>query len=328
MVSRSVLWRDGDGEWRAYVDKCPHRLAPFSEGRINEQGFLECGYHACVGGGAAASSGRGTFPFSLLTFCARRWQFSGPAGKCEVVPQDRPEGRASASPRACATAYQTAVAQGILFVRPRVASPGAPPPPPLPIVPELDDPAFVCIDVARDLPYSYETLLENVLDASHVPVVHHLTVSNRANIAPLDLEVTTPVTASGFEGYWAEGPRRGKLGPQSTKFIAPSLMVHSLNAPSLGTTLTVVYAVPMGPSRCRLMARFPFKFNAAIPRLIISKVPRWMQHAGAPLLVHACCCSTCARLPVLTRRSPTSKGQLNVLEDDQVRASLALRVCG
>jgi phenylpropionate dioxygenase-like ring-hydroxylating dioxygenase large terminal subunit len=45
---RSVLWRDGGGEWRAYVDKCPHRLAPFSEGRINEAGFLECGYHAYV----------------------------------------------------------------------------------------------------------------------------------------------------------------------------------------------------------------------------------------------------------------------------------------
>jgi hypothetical protein len=102
-----------------------------------------------------------------------------------------------------------------------------------------------------------------------------------------------PPASTSFEGFWKEGPRRGKLGPQTTKFMAPSLMVHSLDAPSLGTTLTVVYAVPMGPSRCRLLARFPFKFNAALPRLVISKVPRWMQHAG----------------------------QLNVLEDDQVRSA-------
>lgn len=115
---------------------------------------------------------------------------------------------------------------------------------------------------------------------AHVPWVHHLTVSNRANAAPVELEVPSPVTAAGFDGIWTEGPRRGALGPQSTRFLAPSLMVHSLSAKSLGTTLTVVYATPSAPGRVRLLARFPFKFNAALPRLVISKAPRWLQHLG------------------------------------------------
>lgn len=25
--------------------QCPHRLVPLSEGRVNQQGELECGYH-------------------------------------------------------------------------------------------------------------------------------------------------------------------------------------------------------------------------------------------------------------------------------------------
>lgn len=26
-----VLWRDGGGDWRAFRDACPHRLAPLSQ---------------------------------------------------------------------------------------------------------------------------------------------------------------------------------------------------------------------------------------------------------------------------------------------------------
>lgn len=129
------------------------------------------------------------------------------------------------------------------------------------------------------LPYAdYATLLENVLDVSHVPWVHHKTVSNRANSAPLDLEVVSPITPSGFRGYWAEGPRRGQLGPQSTQFVAPGLMRHELSAKSLGTTLTVVYATPTKPGSVLLLARFPFKFKSWLPRLVISLAPRWMSH--------------------------------------------------
>lgn len=41
-----VLWRDKTGTWRAFQDCCPHRLAPLSEGRIDDKsGNLYCNYH-------------------------------------------------------------------------------------------------------------------------------------------------------------------------------------------------------------------------------------------------------------------------------------------
>lgn len=36
-----VLWWDG-GAWRCTVDRCSHRLAPLSEGRVTTEGCLEC----------------------------------------------------------------------------------------------------------------------------------------------------------------------------------------------------------------------------------------------------------------------------------------------
>src|SRR4029077_7587942 len=44
-----------DGEVRAYRDRCPHRFAPLSTGRVVE-GELECGYH----GWRFAADGRAT----------------------------------------------------------------------------------------------------------------------------------------------------------------------------------------------------------------------------------------------------------------------------
>ena len=38
-----VIWWDrAASSWRVFPDVCPHRLVPLSEGRINEEGLLEC----------------------------------------------------------------------------------------------------------------------------------------------------------------------------------------------------------------------------------------------------------------------------------------------
>ncbi|MDE5120539.1 MAG: cell death suppressor protein Lls1, partial [Trichodesmium sp. St19_bin1] len=64
--------------------------------------------------------------------------------------------------------------------------------------------------------------MENVLDASHIPYTHHRTVGNRANVAPVELEVLES-GKWGFKGVWEEGPRKGTLGRQETTFIAPGM---------------------------------------------------------------------------------------------------------
>jgi phenylpropionate dioxygenase-like ring-hydroxylating dioxygenase large terminal subunit len=248
-----VIWWDKiDLAWRAFSDQCPHRLAPLSEGRINESGQLECPYHG--------------------------WTFSG-KGNCETIPQQETGGQAQSSQRACVRAFPTTVCQGLLFVF--AGNPDQADQTPVPTIDVLDDPSdeWVCLNIFRDLPYDALTLLENVLDASHVPFTHHRTVGDRANASPVNLEVIES-DRQGFQGIWEEGPRRGTLGKQTTYFVAPNLMWHDLSSKQFGRTLTVVYATPIRKGECRLFARFPFKFSAKIPRLAIKLTPAWYSHLG------------------------------------------------
>ena len=109
------------------------------------------------------------------------------------------------SPRSCVTPYPTQVAQGMLWVLPVSGSAEADRPA-LPLIPELDDPDCVCQDIFRDLPMDYATLLENVMDVSHVPFTHHNSVGKRENATPVVLEmVGDGLKPGGFEGIWREG---------------------------------------------------------------------------------------------------------------------------
>ncbi|EGJ32427.1 MULTISPECIES: Rieske 2Fe-2S domain-containing protein [Moorena] len=258
-----VLWWDKHEQmWRAFVDQCPHRLAPLSEGRINQDGRLECPYHG--------------------------WAFSG-TGQCEVIPQQKERGKAEISQRACVNSLPTKIAQGLLFVYPGLAENAAKTKVPIVDALEEDPDGWVCLNTFRDLPYDALTLMENVLDPSHIPYTHHRSVGNRANVSPVELEVVESGKC-GFKGVWAEGPRKGTLGRQDTTFIAPGLMWHDLTSKQFGRTLTVVYATPIRKGECRLFARFPFKFSSKLPRLFLKLTPRWYSHIG----------------------------QNNVLEDDQI----------
>ncbi len=246
-----VIWWDNNSQsWRAFADRCPHRLASLSEGRINEQGWLECPYHG--------------------------WSFSG-EGNCEHIPQQPETGKAHLSKRACATSYPTKIAQGLLFVYPGNAVQANQVK--VPIVEPMEEcpEEWVCLDLFRDLPYDALTLLENVIDVSHVPYTHHRTVSKRSNAAPIELSITKS-DKHGFQGVWEEGPRKGELGTQYTSFIAPCLMWHDLTSKQFGRTLTVVYATPIRKGKCRLFARFPFKFSSPIPAFLIKLSPRWYSH--------------------------------------------------
>ena len=35
-----VIWRNGDGTWATFEDRCPHRAAPLTEGRVEKDGTL------------------------------------------------------------------------------------------------------------------------------------------------------------------------------------------------------------------------------------------------------------------------------------------------
>jgi len=248
-----VIWWEQQAEgWRVFEDKCPHRLAPLSQGRIADDGLLECPYHG--------------------------WAFAG-TGDCQRIPQQVAGQAAVSSPRACVRSLPTTVKQGLLFVYPGKAENAAKTK--VPVIEPLEESleGWVCIDTFRDLPYDALTLMENVLDASHVPFTHHRSVGNRANASPVELEVVES-GKHGFTGVWQEGPRRGTLGRQDTTFVAPGLMWHDLTSKQFGRTLTVVYATPIRKGECRLFARFPFKFSSKLPGWIIKLTPRWYSHLG------------------------------------------------
>ncbi|MEY2978448.1 MAG: hypothetical protein RLZZ435_2587 [Cyanobacteriota bacterium] len=258
-----VIWWDRTAQqWRSFRDECPHRLVPLSEGRINEQGRLECPYHG--------------------------WAFSG-TGQCEVIPQipqvnvaqsgtESPVA-AIASPRACVRSFPTAVVQELLFVYPGTIERAETVPVPRIEALEADPQGWVCLNTFRDLPYDAFTLLENVLDSSHIPFTHHKTVGKRENASAVDLELKS-ADRQGFVGFWEEGPRKGTLGSQHTYFVAPNFMYHDLTSQQFGRTLTVVYATPLRKGECRLFARFPFKFSSALPGRIMKLTPQWYSHRG------------------------------------------------
>jgi phenylpropionate dioxygenase-like ring-hydroxylating dioxygenase large terminal subunit len=248
-----VIWWDRQANcWRAMDDQCPHRLASLSEGRIAEDGLLECPYHG--------------------------WAFRGDGG-CDRIPQQPSGGTAHESPRACVASLPTVERQGLLFVY--AGNPENAPQVKVPIIEpmEADPHGWTLFGTFRDLPYDALTLMENVLDASHLPFTHHGNVGKRDNAAPVQLEVLE-ADRQGFTGTWPEGPRKGTMGRQNTTFIAPGLMWHDLTSKQYGRTLTVVYATPIRKGECRLFARFPFQFSSKLPAFFINLTPRWYSHLG------------------------------------------------
>ena len=329
-----VIWWDHTTEsWAAMLDSCPHRLAPLSEGRVDEEGLIECPYHG--------------------------WSFDR-AGTCTKVPQAKEPSDPRMLTRCGGTAFAVAEKQGIVWLwgeplnfsppdtsgASRAASGFAlPDESAIPTCEALDDDRFVWIDVSRDMPYSADMLLENVLDSSHVPFTHHQTISRRENAVPLELRLRAPVSAAGFEGVQAAAPPLPSAGVSSavasaatertSVFRAPTYMHHRIRtaparaagAPTeAGTpteadfargfeTWTVAYATPTGPGRCRLLARFPFRFpeparrsgllgrllpTLNVPKMVFQRLPDWVQHMG----------------------------QLRVLDDDNVFLPLQERAVG
>ncbi|XVE59446.1 hypothetical protein DITRI_Ditri05aG0047300 [Diplodiscus trichospermus] len=254
-----VLWFDkARNEWVAFDDKCPHRLAPLSEGRIDENGHLQCSYHG--------------------------WSFDG-CGSCTRIPQaasQGPEARAVQSPRACATRFPTMVSQGLLFVWPDENGQeraSATKPPRLPD--DFEKPEFATVNIQRDLFYGYDTLMENVSDPSHIDFAHHKVTGRRERAKPLPFKVES----SGPWGFGGSNEGNPKI---SAKFVAPC---YYMNKIEIDTKLPIAgeqkwkiwicsFNVPMAPGKTRSIvcsARNFFQFTVPGPAWW-QVVPRWYEH--------------------------------------------------
>lgn len=254
-----VLWNDPKtGDWVAFDDRCPHRLAPLSEGRIDEDGCLQCSYHG--------------------------WSFDG-KGTCTKIPQassEGPESRALRSPRANVPKLPTLVSQGLLFVWPdengwEKASQTKPS-----LLPDdFNDPKFSTVTIQRDLFYGYDTLMENVSDPSHIDFAHHKVTGRRDRAMPLPFKLESS-GAWGFAGSNSGNPRI------SAEFIAPCYYMNKIEIdtklPFLGDQKWIIWIcsfnIPMAPGKTRSIvcsARNFFQFTMPGPAWW-QLVPRWYEH--------------------------------------------------
>ncbi|CAN1327406.1 Protochlorophyllide-dependent translocon component 52, chloroplastic [Linum perenne] len=144
-----VWWDKKQNAWKVFDDMCPHRLAPLSEGRIDASGRLQCVYHG--------------------------WCFDG-SGSCKLIPQAPVDGPpVHTNKRACVATYPTVVQYGIVWFWPNsdpqyrdIFERKKPP-----FIHELSDHSFTTIWGARDFPYGYEVLIENLMDPAHAPYAHY-----------------------------------------------------------------------------------------------------------------------------------------------------------
>lgn len=135
-----VLYRDTLGKIVALEDRCPHRGAALSKGRV-EGNFIRCPYHG--------------------------WKFQAD-GVCTDIPANQDDMPIPQS--ACVKSYPVLEKYGLVWLFWGDRSPENSPP--LPSLPILDRPDFYAFSFSKSLPVYYSRLLEIQLDFAHVPFVH------------------------------------------------------------------------------------------------------------------------------------------------------------
>ncbi len=147
-----VFWRDPQGKVNAAVDRCPHRGAALSIGKINS-GHLQCPFHG--------------FEFD-------------PTGKCVLIPAN---GRNGIIPNVMQlNSYPTYEAHGLIWLWW-----GSPTPQELPspeFFDNLDD-SFSYGSACDPWDAHYSRVIENQLDVVHLPFIHRKTIG-RGNRTLID----------------------------------------------------------------------------------------------------------------------------------------------
>ncbi|XP_061356102.1 protochlorophyllide-dependent translocon component 52, chloroplastic [Gastrolobium bilobum] len=261
-----VWWDRNEGAWQVFDDACPHRLAPLSEGRIDQWGRLQCVYHG--------------------------WCFNG-SGECKFIPQAPPEGPPIHTfKKACVAAYPSTVQNNILWFWPNtdpqykdIIARKKPP-----YIPEIDDPSYTSLMGNRDIHYGYEVLTENLMDPAHVPYAHYGIMrtaepkvkADREGGRPLELAIEK-LDINGFSAD--QGWSRGKFMPPCIFYAykpdQPASSAETQKSSFQKKFSLIFICVPVSPGKSRLIWCFPRNFGVWIDKI----VPRWIFHVGQNLIL-------------------------------------------
>ena len=172
-----VLWRDNEGAVQAFVDRCPHRGARLSMGRV-ENGHLECPYHG--------------------------WQFAS-GGQCVKVPAV-PDFVPPATQRV--KSFDVQEAYGLVWVRLQEGEAENANAPALPaFAAEADEHLRKVNCGPYDVAASAPRIIENFLDMSHFGFVHEGWLGSRDATAMAAYKVESTATGVLATGCKAVQPQ-------------------------------------------------------------------------------------------------------------------------
>lgn len=156
------------------------------------------------------------------------------------------------------------------------------------------------------MPYSWETLVENLCDPAHIPFAHHSLMNGADRLSAMDINMR--VTAESPAGFSAQkDPYPEGTGQYDVVFRPPCLMFYTIVADSTrgkGSYLGLgQYCVPTAPGRCRLLARFPFRLSFEPAMAIIRKTPRWITHLSQNAVMDSDVVFLCSQDEIVARET-------------------------
>ena len=237
-----VVFRDGQGQPGVLVDRCPHRNAPLSAGRVRD-GALECGYHG--------------------------WRFDG-VGTCVAIPGSE---RASSERRAVGS-HAAVERDGMVWFwsEPDQTPVGEPF-----RLPDLGPGAREVV-LRYDIDATMHATIENTLDVPHTAHLHRGLLRGAA---PNELRAVRRPIPNGVEvQYFGEPFGIGFLRPTSEtellhfdRFVLPCVAQVEYRAGSWLQLVNSVLHLPLSGLRTR--AWFVLRVNSQrLPRRLVQAVVR------------------------------------------------------
>jgi phenylpropionate dioxygenase-like ring-hydroxylating dioxygenase large terminal subunit len=239
-----VLFRTEAERPAALLDRCPHRNAPLSLGRVVAGGRLECRYHG--------------------------WQFEG-SGRCAFVP-----GLVDGEPRERrAPSAATREAHGFVWVWPELDSEPEGEPFPLPDLGK----GYARVVREVEAPGSLHATLENALDVPHTAFLHRglfrgsgkkneIRATVRRSPDRVEVEYAGEPRPTGVVGYLLS-PSGGTV-EHWDRFILPSVAEVEYRLGKESHFLVTAFGTPVTDFRTKLFA--VAQFRSPIPNFILRPI--------------------------------------------------------
>jgi phenylpropionate dioxygenase-like ring-hydroxylating dioxygenase large terminal subunit len=259
--SRSVvLYRPAPGQVAALEDRCAHRNAPLSLGRVCD-GHLQCAYH----GWSYDAQGR-VANIPALTTCA-------PAAGEIRIPH-----------------FKVLEQDGFVWIAPAQAT-GAPP-----SFPYLRTPGWTSFTLQTRFTGTVEACLENFLDCPHATFVHKYWFRAptakpvRAVVKALEDGAVAEFFAEPRKKslvWWLLAPRRGQMR-HTDRFIAPAMSRVDYEFPSGLHYIISSFCTERTPAQTEVFTVISFKWGRLGPliRLYFEPLSRRIIKQDVEMLAH------------------------------------------